>query len=287
VARKPRTSTVRRDLYSLASADWDRFVRALRGLKTSGVYDDFTRRHAQAMATATLLPGETGTGRNVPHRGPSFCPWHRQALRELELELQKVDPGSPPLAIPYWRWDAELTTWRSGTIWTLVGGNGDSTQGWRVTTGPFADWVSVIWDASGTGFVQRAGIIRQFGIWNLDDPSPAQARTAYDVSPWSEFSDPNVSFRWALESPHNTVHDQISGDMSSGTAPNDPVFWLHHANIDRMWTLWQKAHGVNNYQPTSGGPPGHNLNDVMRFEQSATATPASVLDWVSMGYSYG
>jgi tyrosinase len=167
-----------------------------------------------------------------------------------------------------------------------VGGNGDSTQGWRVTTGPFADWTSVIWNGSTGTFVPRAGIIRQFTTSNLGDPSPAQLRSAYDVSPWSEFSDSTLSFREALESPHNSVHVQIGGDMNSGTSPNDPVFWLHHANIDRLWARWQQTRGITNYQPTSGGPPGHNLNDVMRFEESATATPASVLDWVSMGYTY-
>ncbi|MDQ3893294.1 MAG: tyrosinase family protein [Actinomycetota bacterium] len=262
-------------------------MQALRALKTSGVYDDITRRHARAMQTATLLPGETGTGRNVAHRGPAFCPWHRQALRELELHLQSVDTGSPPLAIPYWRWEAERTTWQTARIWTLVGGNGDSTQGWRVTTGPFADWISVIWNVSGTDFVQRAGILRQFTPWTIDDPSAAQLVSAYDVSPWSEFSNASLSFRQALESPHNSVHVQIGGDMNAGgTAPNDPVFWLHHANVDRQWARWQQARGITNYQPTSGGPPGHNLNDVMQYEESATATPASVLDWVAMGYTY-
>lgn len=31
------------------------------------------------------------------------------------------------------------------------------------------------------------------------------------------------------------------GDMSKAdTAPNDPIFWLHHSNIDRIWCEWQE-----------------------------------------------
>jgi tyrosinase len=237
------------------------------------------------MNDLTLFPGETGTSRNVAHRGPAFGPWHRQSLIELERRLQSIDTASPPLTIPYWRWDAELTTWQNARIWTLIGGNGDSTQGWRVTTGPFADWTSVIWNGATGTFSSRAGILRQFSSSAISWLAPTQAN--YDVSPWSESSDGSRSFRQGLEGwGHNSVHERIGGDMGAGTAPNDPVFWLHHANTDRLWARWQQANGITNYQPTSGGPPGHNLNDVLRHLESTTTTPASVLDWTSMGYTY-
>lgn len=44
----------------------------------------------------------------------------------------------------------------------------------------------------------------------------------------------------ALENvPHNVVHNAIGGWMGSPyTAAQDPVFWLHHANIDRLWNEW-------------------------------------------------
>jgi tyrosinase len=47
----------------------------------------------------------------------------------------------------------------------------------------------------------------------------------------------------ALESlPHNAVHDDVGGGgwMSDpNTAAQDPIFWLHHANIDRLWDSWE------------------------------------------------
>jgi tyrosinase len=72
---------------------------------------------------------------------------------------------------------------------------------------------------------------------------------------------------------HNGVHlwvggvfliDTVyaSGTMTFSVSPNDPVFWLHHANVDRMWTLWMNKHGKN-YQPVSGGPANTNLNDFL------------------------
>ncbi len=28
--------------------------------------------------------------------------------------------------------------------------------------------------------------------------------------------------------------------MNSMKSPNDPAFWFHHAQIDRIWSLWQE-----------------------------------------------
>ncbi len=40
---------------------------------------------------------------------------------------------------------------------------------------------------------------------------------------------------------HNTAHNFVGGHMSGGFSPNDPIFWLHHANVDRAWERWQQA----------------------------------------------
>jgi tyrosinase len=34
---------------------------------------------------------------------------------------------------------------------------------------------------------------------------------------------------------HNRVHNDVSGHLGTREAPNDPVFWLRHCNIDRLW----------------------------------------------------
>ena len=65
---------------------------------------------------------------------------------------------------------------------------------------------------------------------------------------------------------HGLVHEYMGGQMSTGgTAPNDPVFFLHHANVDRIYERWlQKYNGIlPSYQPIDGGSPGHNFNDYL------------------------
>lgn len=42
--------------------------------------------------------------------------------------------------------------------------------------------------------------------------------------------------------PHNIGHGWIGGDMARMHSPSDTAFWFHHAQVDRVWALWQQAH---------------------------------------------
>jgi len=72
---------------------------------------------------------------------------------------------------------------------------------------------------------------------------------------------------------HNVVHlytggvwksgDKISqGTMAYNTSPNDPVFFIHHANVDRIWAAWE-LRGGGHYLPKKGAAYGWNANDTM------------------------
>jgi tyrosinase len=79
--------------------------------------------------------------------------------------------------------------------------------------------------------------------------------------------------------------------MLVGTSPNDPIFWLNHANVDRLWWTWQTATTPRRgYQPVApAGPVGQRSTDVMKFLDSPTWTPDQVLDIGSslrLGYQY-
>jgi tyrosinase len=147
----------------------------------------------------------------------------------------------------------------------------------------------------------------------------------YDVAPFNEFpaflalinggaTDAQInaqvttwtaaSFRKYLEwRLHNGPHTWVGGqdNWPSGATPtfiagpmsipavsvNDPVFWLHHCNIDRLWTTWQQRHPPGAYAPAAGADTGHNLNDEMvhfeavnagNFNAPLLSTPADVLD---------
>ncbi|KAE8241654.1 hypothetical protein A4X13_0g7325 [Tilletia indica] len=41
--------------------------------------------------------------------------------------------------------------------------------------------------------------------------------------------------------PHSAIHRAFGGDMLLPQSANDPAFFLHHANVDRLWWLWQKG----------------------------------------------
>src|SRR5205814_339845 len=49
--------------------------------------------------------------------------------------------------------------------------------------------------------------------------------------------------------PHNNVHNCIGGMstqqnsggfMQANLSPVDPIFWLHHSNVDRIWDVWTR-----------------------------------------------
>ena len=63
---------------------------------------------------------------------------------------------------------------------------------------------------------------------------------------------------------HNNVHNWIGGHMGViSAAVNDPIFSLHHCNIDRILESWVKNKKLPTYYPMTGGHPGHNWNDYM------------------------
>src|SRR5262245_34597697 len=63
-----------------------------------------------------------------------------------------------------------------------------------------------------------------------------------------------VRARGSLENlPHGTVHGVVGGWMGAfASAGHDPIFWLHHANLDRLWEVWLHARPgrVNPSDPT-------------------------------------
>ena len=51
--------------------------------------------------------------------------------------------------------------------------------------------------------------------------------------------------------PHNRIHTFVGGDMRTALSPLDPIFWLHHCNIDRIWASWNAITGNTNPSDSS------------------------------------
>jgi tyrosinase len=65
--------------------------------------------------------------------------------------------------------------------------------------------------------------------------------------------------------------------MATSSSPSDPVFWLHHANIDRLWSKWQAKHpGAN--------PP--NKTEILKPKPIFTLKVSDVLNITKLGYKY-
>ncbi|HEX7837601.1 MAG TPA: tyrosinase family protein, partial [Kofleriaceae bacterium] len=98
-------------------------------------YDDFVWVHHQVMMQGPNDP----FGPNVAHRGPAFCPWHRELLRFYEQELAAA-AGDPDLTLPYWDWTNDRSSADPGFPFTVdfLGGDGAGHPNDMVTTGAFS-----------------------------------------------------------------------------------------------------------------------------------------------------
>ncbi|MET9621687.1 MULTISPECIES: tyrosinase family protein [unclassified Streptomyces] len=263
--------TVRKNQATLTADEKRRFVDALLELKRSGRYDTFVTTHN------AFIMSDTDSGDRVGHRSPSFLPWHRRFLIEFEQALQSVDAA---VALPYWDWTADRTS--RSSLWApdFLGGTGRARDG-RVTDGAFARagnrWTINV-RVDGRDFLRR-----DLGAGGRQLPTRAEvdsvlAMETYDTAPWNSSSD---GFRnhlegWRGVNLHNRVHVWVGGQMGTGVSPNDPVFWLHHAFIDKLWADWQARHPRSTYLPAAGTPDVVDLGDTMRPWNDVT--PADMLD---------
>ncbi|MFE9724940.1 tyrosinase family protein [Streptomyces sp. NPDC005794] len=242
----------RKNQRDLTRTEKKRLVDAILELKRSGRYDDFVTLHRQYYVT------DGDVGPRAAHMAPSFFPWHRRYLLEFEQALQAVDSQ---VSVPYWDWTRDDTP--SASLWAedFLGGNGRPGDR-QVMTGPFAyrqgNW-RIRAGATADPFLRR-----NFGrpsapvtLPGAADVDRALSDPVYDAAPWNSVSTTGFRNRiegWAIGESrgvanHNQVHRWIGGSMAGAASPDDPVFWLHHAFIDLLWTRWQKAHPSSRYLP--------------------------------------
>jgi len=134
----------------------------------------------------------------------------------------------------------------------------------------------------------------------------------YDVAPWNSQSPRDQSFRNYLEGfdpqqpgyfhMHNLVHTWVAGHfrLEDGSerwgtmgapdiSPNDPVFYLHHANVDRIWAMWEEQHPDAYVDGSSHGPdrPMYPFDQFPNERMSAHGLSASsMLDTQALGHVY-
>jgi Ca2+-binding RTX toxin-like protein len=316
---------VRKDAKDLTPQEKQRFVNAVLALKNRpssytifnpatnttetppNAYDYFVRLHQLAFGQVDAR-GEMAFEMPPVHGGPPFLPWHREFIRRFEQELQLVDPG---VSLPYWDPTTSDST-RAVFSDDFMGGSGEAQDNFFVRTGPFKApdvsrrnlptqqlnqqnvWTLAFNSRSQVNPTGQARFLqRTFG--SIFDPSSvffgsANLPTKADVE--EALSQPTYdTFRSTVEAtPHGRPHVWVGGAMGLATSPNDPVFFLHHANIDRLWDEWiernQNNPNFRPYLPLDGAPGSAGLEINDSLFNFGDVSPEQLLATEPLGYTY-
>lgn len=251
---------VRMNATDMNDLERQEYLDAVATIKGTGRYEELVDLHTVA-AGRMVFPPEWP---DQAHRNSGFLPWHRMFLLAYERELQKTHPH---VSLPYWREDQVSSVF----VESFLGANAITPFGLvNVNFGDLADGNPLHgWDINGTG-LQRRGRNRLDTSW-CDDQS--------DVIFPDKYRDIPDGFSESVEgNPHDVGHGWVGGWMGDcRTSPRDPIFFLFHCDIDRLWAQWQREHGrfetdgsdPNHYSPndefTTGStiPMGHHLKDTM------------------------
>ena len=214
---------IRKNANGLTPAERDRFLTALVTLNQQGNFVDFQNMHT------------ADTSMEI-HGRSCFLPWHRLYLLDLERKLQAIDPS---VVLPYWRFDGLLPTSSHGisSACPIRPGSCSSRAPTHSSTGSSPSSVRAV-DGS-------AGHRCPTSTRRPSRPHPEQR--GGDAQP-RDHARPD-----ARDRPGHVREVRADGGRSAWKrprelprparrhrrAPADPLFFLLHANVDRLWAKWQ------------------------------------------------
>ncbi|KAJ7636904.1 tyrosinase [Roridomyces roridus] len=264
-----------RDLSPAQQLDFIGAVRCLQSSPAKGLIQAARTRFDDFQALHINLTDEI-------HLVGQFLPWHRRFLNVFEATLRTECAFAGSL--PYWDWSRDVDAYNSiakSPVFDPVfgfGGNGlhipgyagpfnnltnlpgwvSGTGGGCITTGPFASYNLSL--GPGTNLTNHC-LTRDFHddfAWVLSSAQVANTTK----QPTFE------SFRIELEGQpvtptmklHDGGHFTVGAEMlNTYSSPGDPVFYLHHGNLDRIWWEWQQMDLPSRLLDVSGrssvGPP--------------------------------
>ncbi len=225
--------------------------------KSMAVNDD---RGYQYFAGVHGLPMPIGC--SVAHGTPYFLPWHRAYLYSFERSLMDLVPTA---TLPWWDWTVHTIP----DIYTA-----ENAPDNPLASAPVDPRALQQAKAGHPPVVLPAQTVRFPG-----QPGSPPLPTATDVADLLEITD-FLDFTSQLENLHNNVHVWTGGDGGDMyyiyLAAFDPIFWAHHAMVDRIWRIWQQRHSGAN-------PPADILDDAL---PPFGLTVRQTLNVTTLGYDY-
>ncbi|KAI0225256.1 hypothetical protein L0F63_003112, partial [Massospora cicadina] len=244
----------RKDASKMRPDEWKQYYSAFRTLANGGQKSVLHRLTSSHVQLASQIHGDL-----------SFLPWHRHFLYEFQRELLKVNNS---LILPYWNWTNDATEPHQSIVFNYLGKNGVGSDN-CVNFGIGNGVLNVTATSQGTS--QRC-LQRNFDSEEKISPFIALVgvQELFEQSDFWEFSR-------RLEFTHAYPHNNLGGDMATMSAPNDPIFWLHHAMVDRIYASWQKkGNNLRKY-------PKENVNDLL-LEYNVNVS--STFDTAAYPYCY-
>jgi tyrosinase len=227
-----------------------------------------------------------------PHGDWYFLPWHRSFVLMYEKAAAALTHNTG-FAMPYWDWttlrDYPSTftdkTYKGKDNPLYVPGLGDDPSMVRNSlTGPYALTNSLV-GPQVMKKIYAETVYESFGTSRSVDRSDPKHPIVQD----------NLDAKWVpmgggaqgiLErTPHNNVHNNIGGFMPNKNSPRDPIFMMHHGNIDRIWAHWTALGRKNSTDPLWLNMAFTN-NFIAADGTFYTTVVKDVQDTAALGYTY-
>lgn len=267
---------VRRDLRGLdaRSATLQSYQRAITAMKNLPPNDP----HSWTFQ-ANIHGFPAGSGAADPnwaqcqHASWWFLPWHRAYLYYVERIMRRYS-GDAAFALPYWNYADPQA---------------------RTLPPAFRDPASTLYDATRRQAVNNGSdALSDFIV--VQGANQSLANTVFaDFDPRvPTFGGPalrqlqhlGMTFGAVENLPHNWVHGFIGGNMSDpNLAARDPIFFTHHANIDRMWEQWLQM-GGGRANPADRTWLDQTFTFYDENKQRVSIAVRQVTNLASLGYSY-
>jgi tyrosinase len=186
------------------------------------------------------------------HGNINFLVWHRQFIIDYEAALRSINPS---IVMPYWDWGLDSQAPSNSQVIRDFGGLG--MPGTGCISAPFDGWGRS--EPAQPCIKRDSGPISDSRWTTLEAMSPIFADSRFE------------SFSRRIEQAgHAGVHVAIGGDMrDTNVSPFDPLFFLHHANVDRFFWIWQLKNPGSQFSGNGNAqmqPSGRQANQIWNLE---------------------